>query len=80
MKDYDKVIELKPDVASFYMTRGVIRYQLDQLQGTMADFDKVIELDPKNGMAYSNRGILRAQVGDLNRAAEDFRPDHDKAQ
>ena len=73
LNDLNKAIELSPNEnANLYLNRGVIKYQLDDLRGTMADFDKVIELEPKNGTAYTNRGILRAQVGDVNKAIEDF--------
>jgi tetratricopeptide (TPR) repeat protein len=68
----DKSIELHPNDARLYMYRGIIRYQTDNLRGTVEDFDKVIELEPRNAWAYSNRGILRVEIGDLNRAIEDF--------
>ena len=54
------------------MMRGVVRYQMDNLEGTMQDFNKVVELEPKNAMAYANRGILRVEVGDVNNAIDDF--------
>lgn len=70
--DLDEAIRLEPEVPSYYINRGLARYNVNNLRGTLDDFDRVITLDPNNELAYFNRGIIRQQVGDFNRAIEDF--------
>lgn len=70
--DLDEAIRLDPDVPSYYINRGLARYNTNNLRGTLDDFDRVIRLDPNNILAWYNRGLIRSQVGDLNRAIEDF--------
>ena len=71
-KDMDKAIYLNPGDAGAYITRAMIRYFRDDLNGALADYDMSIIIDPGNINGHYNRGNLRAQVGDDNRAIEDF--------
>ena len=70
--DLDKAIYLDPGSAGAYITRAMIRYCRDNLNGALADYDMAILIDPVNVTALYNRGNLRAQIGDDNRAIEDF--------
>ena len=70
--DLDKAIYLDPGNVGAYITRAMIRYCQDNLNGALADYDMAILIDPTNVTAYYNRGNLRAQIGDDNRAIEDF--------
>jgi tetratricopeptide (TPR) repeat protein len=72
LPDLDEAIRLNPDAPGYYINRGLARYHLNNLRGTLDDFDSVIRLDPNNALAWYNRGLIRSQVGDLNRAIEDF--------
>lgn len=71
-KDLDRVIYLDPGISGAYITRAMIRYFRDNLNGALADYDMSILIDPANVTGHYNRGNLRAQVGDDNRAIEDF--------
>ena len=72
LDDVNEAIKIEPMRTDYYLNRGLIRYYLKDIRGTLADYDKVIDMDANNVMAYYNRGLLRAQVGDKNRAIDDF--------
>ncbi|MBO7114408.1 MAG: tetratricopeptide repeat protein [Bacteroidaceae bacterium] len=71
-EDLDRTIYLEPANSGAYVTRAMIRYFRDNLNGALADYDMSISIDPANIVGHYNRGNLRAQVGDDNRAIEDF--------
>lgn len=71
-QDMDRAIYLDPGDAGAYITRAMVRYFRDNLNGALADYDMAIMIDPANVTGHYNRGNLRAQVGDDNRAIEDF--------
>ena len=71
-QDLDRTIYLNPGDAGAYITRAMIRYFRDNLNGALADYDMSIVIDPANVTGHYNRGNLRAQIGDENRAIEDF--------
>ena len=71
-QDLDRSIYLDPVNAGAYITRAMIRYFRDNLNGALADYDMSIMIDPGNVTGHYNRGNLRAQIGDDNRAIEDF--------
>lgn len=71
-KDMDRAIYLDPDNSGAYITRAMIRYFRNNLNGALADYDMSIVIDPSSVTGHYNRGNLRAQIGDDNRAIEDF--------
>lgn len=71
-QDLDRCLYLNPGYAGAYITRAMIRYFRDNLNGALADYDMSIMIDPANVTGHYNRGNLRAQIGDDNRAIEDF--------
>ncbi|MBO7050320.1 MAG: tetratricopeptide repeat protein [Bacteroidaceae bacterium] len=71
-EDLDRSIYLDPGNAGAYITRAMIRYFRNNLNGALADYDLSIMIDPANVTGHYNRGNLRAQIGDDNRAIEDF--------
>ena len=71
-QDLDRVIYLDPGDAGAYITRAMVRYFRDNLNGALADYDMSIMIDPASVTGHYNRGNLRAQIGDDNRAIEDF--------
>ena len=70
--DLDRAIYLDPDDAGAYITRAMVRYCRDNLNGALSDYDMCIRIDPGNVTGHYNRGNLRAQIGDDNRAIQDF--------
>ena len=71
-EDMDRSIYLDPGNSGSYITRAMIRYFRENLNGALADYDMSILIDPANVTGHYNRGNLRAQIGDDNRAIEDF--------
>ena len=60
------------DSAIAYYNRGLVPYDLGDLQVALADFDRAIELDPLLATAYYARGLVHDQVGNVQAAAADY--------
>lgn len=71
-QDMDRAIYLDPSSSGAYITRAMVRYFRDNLNGALSDYDMSIRIDPASVTGHYNRGNLRAQIGDDNRAIEDF--------
>ena len=71
-QDMDRSIYLDPGNSNAYITRAMIRYFRDNLNGALEDYDMAIRIDPGSVIGHYNRGNLRAQIGEDNRAIEDF--------
>ena len=72
LADIDEAINLEPRNVAFYINRSYLRYQLNDIRGTMEDLDYAIKLDPNNVTAHYNRALLRSEVGASNKAIEDY--------
>ena len=70
--DYTKAIELDPDFAVAYNTRGFAYANSGDLEQAIADYDKAIELNPDLAVAYTNRGSAYADSGNLEQAIKDY--------
>lgn len=77
IKDTNKAIELKPNLAVAYYIRAGAKGSLENYNGAIEDFNKVIEIDPNNAGAYYGRGTARLEIRqirdgclDLKRAQE----------
>ena len=46
LDDYDRAIEIKPDLAEAYCNRGLLHYKQERLDLAEADFKKTLELSP----------------------------------
>jgi tetratricopeptide (TPR) repeat protein/energy-coupling factor transporter ATP-binding protein EcfA2 len=68
----DRAIELKPDYAWAYSSRGIAYNELKQYQRAIEDYDRAIELDPKDAAAYNNRGYTYDDLKEYRRAIEDY--------
>ena len=73
IKDFDKAIELNPNLAEAYNNRGLVYGKLGNLQQAIKDFDKAIELNPKYAEAYCWRGIAYVILYNRNQATNDLR-------
>ena len=52
MADFNKAIELKPDLAAAYNNRGLVRAKSD-LDGALVDFNGRLSLNPVRLQAFS---------------------------
>ena len=63
LEDFDRVIELKPDLVDAYVERGLAAMQTRRLEDGIGDFSHALQLDPKNVKAYAMRASARLQAG-----------------
>ncbi len=70
--DYDRAIELKPDLAEAYNNRGNAYWNKGEVDRAIADYDRAIELKPDYAEAYYNRGIAYRNKGEVDRAIADY--------
>ena len=70
--DYNKGIQLKPDIADAYSIRGVGKMFLQDYRGAIADLNKAIQLNPYNANFYYTRGNLKDVLKDKTRACLDW--------
>lgn len=70
--DYNKALELQPELIEALAGRGVIKRNMGDLQGAMKDYNRAIELKADDAEVYLNRGVCKASMNDFNGAIEDF--------
>src|SRR5262245_37842592 len=63
---YNEAIRLKPDYASAYNNRGVVRHDKGDLDAALKDYTEAIRLEPDHPDAYYNRGNASKAKGDLD--------------
>jgi tetratricopeptide (TPR) repeat protein len=69
--EYNKAIELDPNLAIVYNNRGAAYFETGQYDLAIADFNKAIELDPNLAMAYANRALAYTILGMDTEAEQD---------
>lgn len=62
-----------PDQEEGYFLRGVAKYNLNDLHGSMRDFSLVLEKNEVYTLAYQYRGIVRSRLGLYDEALQDFK-------
>ena len=71
--DYDRAIEIEPDLAAFYQSRAEAYAKNDERNRAIADYDKAAELIPKDSASfYLLRGNAYALRGEFEKAFADF--------
>ena len=69
---YDTVIQLAPDFAHAYTSRGNARKALGDLEGAIQDYDTAIRLGADYAFVYLNRGRVKADLEDDAGAIADY--------
>jgi len=54
--DCDRAIELKPDLAEAYFTRGLSYFYLGKYDEALDSYDQALKIDPRMVNAYNSRG------------------------
>jgi tetratricopeptide (TPR) repeat protein len=72
IEEFTKAIEIDPDFAVTYASRGAALMKMHRIEESIADFDHAIELDPDYPNTYHLRGLARVEVEDYEGALEDF--------
>ncbi|WP_375470930.1 tetratricopeptide repeat protein [uncultured Nostoc sp.] len=79
LADINQAIKLEPDDANLYLSRGLIRKELNDLQAAQTDYNKAIEIfsqkierQPNSFFSYVGRGEVRENLNDLQGALADY--------
>lgn len=67
--EYDKLLEIAPNKAGYYVDRGAVKIDHDP-DGALADFDRALEI-ADHPLAYNNRAYYYLQQGDYAQAIQD---------
>ena len=67
--EYDRLIDLAPHKAGYYIDRGVIRNEVDP-EGALADYNRALEIEP-HPLAYNNRAAYYRSTGQHEAAIQD---------
>lgn len=72
VKEYSKVVELRPDLPEAYNNLGVAQKRKGDLTKAAESFDKALELKPDYTAAISNRGWVLAEQNRWSGARREF--------
>lgn len=73
IQDYNKAIEISPNLTKAYILRGTSKYYLKDFRGSIEDHTKAIAINPNFAEAYYSRGFANFEFGDKNEACSDWR-------
>jgi tetratricopeptide (TPR) repeat protein len=68
-----RIVELEPSWAEGWNKRATLRFEMDDLDGSMQDIQRVLTLEPRHFGALSGMGIILQREGLDKRALEAFR-------
>lgn len=66
------LIYFNPNSASNFNNRGLLHFQLGQLDFALADYHQALRLNPNLAKVYNNRANCYAALGDLEAAIDDY--------
>ena len=72
LQDYTKAIQLNPDDAIAYNSRGGVYYLKEEYESAIVDFTKAIDLNPNYAEAYNNRGVAYHLKEEYESAIADY--------
>ena len=72
ISDYDKVIELSPQMAFAYYNKGVVLAEAGDNTSALSLFSTAISIKPDFGEAYYNRGFIYMQLGQRQKGSDDL--------
>ncbi len=72
LKSRYKKADLIVLLASAFNSRGVVKYDLGDLDGALRDYNRTIEFGPDYASAFNNRGIVKYDLSDLDGALRDY--------
>jgi protein O-mannosyl-transferase len=85
LQDYNKAIEINPQLAQAFNNRGLLKFQLGDKPGAIQDYNKAIEIKPGLALSVYNRDLAKASLGyrqgtllDYNKAIE-LNPEDEQA-
>ena len=72
LDEFNQAIQIDPEYAEAYSSRGLIQEFLGNFEAAIEDYDQAIALDPQNAEAYYNRGNTWFVLGEYEVAIEDY--------
>lgn len=73
VKDYNKALELNPDVAEAYVNRGNLWFMVSRYQEAIDDYGQSLELGfAQTHIALLNRGMVHEITGKFSMAKDDY--------
>ena len=72
LQGYTKAIQLNPDDAIAYNSRGGVYYLKEEYESAIVDFTKAIDLNPNYAEAYNNRGVAYHLKEEYESAIADY--------
>jgi len=72
LRIWETVVAARPQNARGFISRGVARTKLGQLDAALADFETALAADPRQTLAWCNKGMLLQQRGEFSAALDDF--------
>ena len=72
LRFYTEAIRLKPDYATAFYNRAVVRGDKGDLDGALQDYSLAIRFRPDDADALYNRAMARSDKGDLDDALQDY--------
>jgi len=72
MKDFSKVIALKPESYSGYFAQGVIFAYKEEYDKAIKELNKAIALNPDEDIAYVQRGLVYSKIKQFGNAVADY--------
>ncbi len=73
LKDYQRVLDIEPDLPQVYNNRGIVYESLNDYDKALAEYTKAIELKSDYADAYYNRGNVYNSQRKYNEALADFK-------
>jgi tetratricopeptide (TPR) repeat protein len=71
LDDFNKLIELKPDLVDAYIERGMVFAAVRRYDDAIGDLNRAIELDPRNVKAFAMRATVKLQADSKDDALYD---------
>jgi tetratricopeptide (TPR) repeat protein len=72
VKDFTRVIQLKPNYVNAWFNRGELNYELGRYREAIADYSEAIRLKPDDAGFHTSRGHACFQQRDFSAAWEDY--------
>lgn len=72
MEDFDKDVEMYPNLPQPYNDRGNKRLSLNDFHGALEDFSIAVKIDPNYPMHFYNRGVAKFCLNDMRGAMDAF--------
>lgn len=64
IKEYDRLVSAYPNNVNAYALRGIARYIVKDLDGSLSDFNRAIQMQPNNYLFYHYRSSVKYALED----------------